>query len=147
MTDQLQRPAADASAHQVGAPRRTRGARAVARHASDRGEGFGRFVGLTTLGALLPGVGLLATGRRKAGAAVLLVIAAFLAAGGYLLATGKAKSLGIKPNELIMYAAGLPVDQTEVKTEDAIQRDERLTPAQRSALLGVLRSYVEDNKA
>ena len=62
-----------------------------------------------------------------------------------------AKSLGIKPNELIMYAAGLPVDQadllTEVSTEDAIQRDERLTPAQRSALLGVLKSYLEDNQA
>jgi transcriptional regulator with XRE-family HTH domain len=58
-----------------------------------------------------------------------------------------ANSLGIKPNELIMYAAGLPVDQTEVTTEDAIQRDERLTPAQRNALLGVLKSYLEDNRA
>jgi transcriptional regulator with XRE-family HTH domain len=58
-----------------------------------------------------------------------------------------AKSLGIKPNELIMYAAGLPVDQTAVTTEDAIQRDERLTQAQRSALLGVLKSYLEDNRA
>ena len=58
-----------------------------------------------------------------------------------------ARSLGIKPNELIMYAAGLPVDQTEITTEDAIQRDDRLTPAQRSALMGVLKSYLEDNKA
>jgi transcriptional regulator with XRE-family HTH domain len=56
-----------------------------------------------------------------------------------------ARSLGIEPHELIMYAAGLPVDQTGVSTEDAIRRDERLTPAQRSALLGVLKSFIEDN--
>ncbi len=102
MTDQLQAP------HDVAAPRRTRGARAVARHASNRGEGFGRFVGLTTLGALLPGVGLLIAGRRRAGAAVLLVIAAILAAGGYLLATGRAKSFGINtavdPRSLLILA-------------------------------------------
>jgi transcriptional regulator with XRE-family HTH domain len=58
-----------------------------------------------------------------------------------------AKSLGIKPNELIMYAAGLPVDQAQISAEDAIRRDERLTPAQRGALLGVLKSYLEDNSA
>jgi len=56
-----------------------------------------------------------------------------------------ARSLGVEPNQLIMYAAGLPVDQTEISTEDAIRRDERLTAAQRNALLGVLRSYIEDN--
>jgi transcriptional regulator with XRE-family HTH domain len=56
-----------------------------------------------------------------------------------------AKSLGIEPNELILYAAGLPVRQTDVSTEDAIRGDERLTPAQQNALLGVLKSYLEDN--
>jgi transcriptional regulator with XRE-family HTH domain len=56
-----------------------------------------------------------------------------------------ANSLGIKPTELIMYAAGLPVDQAEMTTEDAIRRDQRLSPAQRGALLGVLKSYIEDN--
>jgi len=35
-----------------------------------------------------------------------------------------AKSLGIEPNQLIMYAAGLPLDQTEICTEDAIRRDD-----------------------
>jgi LCP family protein required for cell wall assembly len=102
MTDQLQAP------QHVSAPRRTRGARAVARHASGRGEGFGRFVGLTTLGAFLPGVGLLAAGRRRAGAAVLLVIAVGLAALGVLFATGHAKSFGINtavnPHALIILA-------------------------------------------
>jgi transcriptional regulator with XRE-family HTH domain len=58
-----------------------------------------------------------------------------------------AKSLGIEPNELILYAAGLPVDQAAISTEEAIRRDERLTMAQRSALLGVLNSYLEDNGA
>ena len=108
MTDQLQAPQTGASAHHVAAPRRARGARAVARHASDRGEGFGRFVGLTALGAILPGVGLLVAGRRKAGAAVLLVIAAFVAAAGYLLITGQAKSFGINtavdPQRLLILA-------------------------------------------
>ena len=56
-----------------------------------------------------------------------------------------AKSLGIEPNELILYAAGLPVDQNDISTEDAIRRDERLTAAQRTALLSVLNSYLEDN--
>jgi transcriptional regulator with XRE-family HTH domain len=58
-----------------------------------------------------------------------------------------AEGLGIQPDQLIMYAAGLPVDDSEVSTEDAIKRDERLTPAQRQALLGVLRSYIESNEA
>jgi transcriptional regulator with XRE-family HTH domain len=58
-----------------------------------------------------------------------------------------AQSLGIEPHELIMYAAGLPVDQTEVSTEDAIRRDTRLTAAQRDALLNVLKSYVEANES
>jgi LCP family protein required for cell wall assembly len=108
MTDQLQAPRAGASAHHVAAPRRARGARAVARHASDRGQGFGRFVGLTAIGALLPGVGLLVAGRRKLGAAVLLVVAAILAAAGYLLMTGQAKSFGIStavdPSKLLILA-------------------------------------------
>ncbi len=58
-----------------------------------------------------------------------------------------AESLGIQPDELIMYAAGLPVDEVEVSTEEAIRRDARLTKAQRRALLGVLRSYLEANEA
>ncbi len=102
MTDQQAPP------HHVAAPRRARGARAAARHASSRGEGFGRFVGLTTLGAILPGIGLLAAGRRKAGIAVLLVIAAMLGVLGYLLVSGKAKNFGINtavdPRSLLIVA-------------------------------------------
>jgi transcriptional regulator with XRE-family HTH domain len=58
-----------------------------------------------------------------------------------------AEGLGVRPDQLIMYAAGLPIEDGAVSTEDAIRRDERLTTAQREALLGVLRSYIEGNQA
>ncbi len=57
-----------------------------------------------------------------------------------------ANSLGIRPDQLIMYAAGLPMDDPGVTAEEAIKRDERLTAAQRTALLGVLASYIEANE-
>ena len=56
-----------------------------------------------------------------------------------------ADSLGIRPDQLILYAAGLPMPDDDVSTEDAIRGDTRLTSAQRTALLAVLRSYVESN--
>jgi transcriptional regulator with XRE-family HTH domain len=57
-----------------------------------------------------------------------------------------ADSLGIRPDQLILYAAGLPTPDDAVSTEDAIWGDRRLTAAQRTALLAVLRSYVESNQ-
>ena len=57
-----------------------------------------------------------------------------------------ADSLGIRPDELILYAAGVPMRDDPVTTEDAIRGDTRLTQAQRSALLGVLRSYLDVNR-
>ncbi|HEX5254837.1 MAG TPA: helix-turn-helix transcriptional regulator [Mycobacterium sp.] len=57
-----------------------------------------------------------------------------------------ADSLGIRPDELILYAAGVPMRNDPVTTEDAISGDTRLTQAQRSALLGVLRSYLDVNR-
>ena len=130
--------------HHVAAPRRARGARAVARHASSRGEGFGRFVGLTTLGALLPGIGLLAAGRRRAGAAVLAVIGIALLALGYVLASGRATSLGINtavdPRSLLIVAVvailgGLLWCMVIIATALAAHSP-RLTSAQRA--LGVV---------
>ena len=56
-----------------------------------------------------------------------------------------ADSLGIKASQLIMYAAGLPVEDDDVTTEEAIRRDPRFTDAQRRALLGVVKSYLESN--
>lgn len=62
-----------------------------------------------------------------------------------------ADSLGIQPNQLINYAAGLPVDgaddRADIRTEDAIRSDPRLTTAQKKALLGVVKSYVDGNDA
>jgi transcriptional regulator with XRE-family HTH domain len=57
-----------------------------------------------------------------------------------------ADSLGIRPDELILYAAGVPMRNDPATTEDAISGDTRLTQAQRSALLGVLRSYLDVNR-
>lgn len=57
-----------------------------------------------------------------------------------------ADSLGIKASRLIMYAAGLPLDdEGDITTEEAIRRDPRFTDAQRRALLGVVTSYVESD--
>ena len=44
-----------------------------------------------------------------------------------------------------MSAAGLPLEESELSTEDAIRRDPRFTDAQRRALLSVVRSYLEAN--
>ena len=61
-----------------------------------------------------------------------------------------ADSLGIQPNQLINYAAGLPVDGADppstVRTEDAIRGDSRFTTAQKKALLGVVKSYLDVNE-
>jgi len=60
-----------------------------------------------------------------------------------------AESLGIQPSELINYVAGLPVagvdEPVTVRTEDAIRSDPRFSDAQKKALLGVVRSYLEVN--
>jgi transcriptional regulator with XRE-family HTH domain len=56
-----------------------------------------------------------------------------------------AESLGIRPDQLILYAAGLPLPDEPTSTEDAIRGDSRLTGEQRTALLAVLRSYIEAN--
>jgi transcriptional regulator with XRE-family HTH domain len=58
-----------------------------------------------------------------------------------------AESLGIRPDELILYAAGVPLRTEPVSSEEAIRADNRLTQAQRSALLTVLRSYLDANRA
>ena len=61
-----------------------------------------------------------------------------------------AESLGIQPNQLINYAAGLPVEGADppstVRTEDAIRGDSRFTTAQKKALLGVVKSYLDVNE-
>jgi len=57
-----------------------------------------------------------------------------------------AESLGIRPDELILYAAGVPLRTEPVSSEEAIRADNRLTQPQRSALLTVLHSYLDANR-
>ncbi len=58
-----------------------------------------------------------------------------------------ADNLGIRPEELVLYAAGLPVPSEAQSLEDAIRTDPRLLPAQRTALLDQLRRYLDENDA
>jgi transcriptional regulator with XRE-family HTH domain len=57
-----------------------------------------------------------------------------------------AKSLGIRADQLILFAAGVPMENDPMSTEDAIRGDQRLTASQRTALLAVLGSYLEANQ-
>lgn len=54
-----------------------------------------------------------------------------------------AESLGIRADELILYAAGLPTSTGAVTTEEAIRTDVRLSGSERAALLGVLQSFLQ----
>ena len=57
-----------------------------------------------------------------------------------------AEQLGIRPEELVLYAAGLPVP-SQMPLEAAISVDPRLSEEQRTALLEQLRRYLDDNDA
>jgi transcriptional regulator with XRE-family HTH domain len=56
-----------------------------------------------------------------------------------------ADQLGIRPEELVLYAAGLPVPSQEASLEDVIRTDPRLQPAQRTALLEQVQRFLADN--
>lgn len=81
--------------------------RARARHASSRGEGFGRFAALTIL-SLVPGAGLLAAGRRRIGAVLLaLAVVALVALAAFALTgdvTRRALHLAVQPSDLLVIA-------------------------------------------
>ncbi len=99
-----------------GAPRhRSSGASrsaAGARHASARGDGFGRFLGVTLL-SLVPGAGLVAAGRRVAGWTILaLSVVALGAVAAYLLAgdvKARALALGLQSSTLVAGAVAIGV--------------------------------------
>ena len=59
-------------------------------HASGLGDGFGRLVGLTILGAAVPGAGLYAAGRRVTGGLLLALDVLVVAAAAALLLSGRA---------------------------------------------------------
>ena len=84
------------------------GARARARHASSRGEGFGRFAALTVL-SLVPGAGLVAAGRRISGGLLLGLTVLAVAGAGVLALSGNALhrvlTLAVQPRILAAGAA------------------------------------------
>ena len=90
------------------APGRPGGARQRGRHVSDYGDGFGRFAAISTL-SLVPGAGLLATGRRRLGALLLLVAALGLAVLVVVAASGdvlqRALAVAVSPRRLLAFAA------------------------------------------
>ncbi len=83
------------------------------RHANAVGDGFGRLVALTILGAALPGAGLVAAGRRALGWSVLAVVVAAATAVTALVLTGRAVPLaaryGTDPRVLLGVALGIVV--------------------------------------
>ena len=92
--------------------RRESGARARARHASSRGEGFGRFAVVTVL-ALVPGAGLVAAGRRRSGGLLLGLTALVLAGAVVLALSGDAMrrvlAVAVQPRALAVAAGALAV--------------------------------------
>ena len=103
--------------HRAGGPprhrapsQRSRAVAARARHASARGEGFGRFAAVTIL-SLIPGAGLLAAGRRRVGAALLALVALALVGATAFAVTGDATSqalrLAVRPSDLLIIAVAV----------------------------------------
>lgn len=88
-------------------PRRT-ATHAVVRSRPERG--FGRFLGYTSLGTVLPGSGLLLAGRRKAGGTLLaIVVLTVVGAAAYLWVKGPtvgALTLAVDPNFLLWATIG-----------------------------------------
>lgn len=78
------------------------------RHASGKGEGLGRLLTWTTLGALVPGLGFVAAGRRRVGGFLLGLLVLAVVALGFLQATDRLTDLGFKlavrPNALLALA-------------------------------------------
>jgi polyisoprenyl-teichoic acid--peptidoglycan teichoic acid transferase len=123
------------------------------RHATGRGDGFGRLVALTVLGAVVPGAGLLAAGRRRWGWAVLVPVLFVLGGGAAVVATGHgvdvARRYAFAPKVMLALAVGavgvaLAWCVVIVASHLALRRD-RLTGPQRvlsmllvSALMGLV---------
>jgi LCP family protein required for cell wall assembly len=107
----------DAAARAEGAARRPapRGAaRPSARRLDDESavvatpaHGFGRALGLTAVGALLPGTGFLAAGYRRLGWALLAGLVLLVGLGAYLATGGKhiAVRMAVSPTGLLMIIA------------------------------------------
>lgn len=84
---------------------------ARARHASPAGEGFGRLVWLTALGAAVPGASLVAAGRRLVGGLLVAGFVGLLLLTALVVVSGEAVSLGLglatRPNALLAVAVAV----------------------------------------
>lgn len=91
--------------------RQTHAVAARARHASPTGEGFGRLVSLTALGAAVPGASLVAAGRRLVGGLLIAAFVALLAVAALVVVSGEAMSIGLslatRPNALLAVAVAV----------------------------------------
>ncbi len=92
-------------------PALSSGRRHHGRHATERGDGFGGVLWWTVAGALVPGAGLLAAGRRRVGLAVLAAVLVALAGGLVLVLRGDplqtAARVLASPDALLRVALGL----------------------------------------
>lgn len=125
-----------------------RGGSSRARHATARGQGFGSLAGLTVLGALVPGLGLVLAGRRRTGWAVLVPVLLLVGGAAAVVLSGRGLELArryvFQPQVLLGVAIGVVAVAAAwwlviVATHLALRRSRRsdLTTVQRalSALL------------
>jgi LCP family protein required for cell wall assembly len=79
----------------------------VSEHDSHAAQGFGRALGLTVVGAILPGTAFLAAGYRKIGWTLLAGLVALIGLGAYLATAGQhlAIRLAVSPTGLLLIIA------------------------------------------
>ncbi len=77
---------------------------------ADTGRSIAAAIGLTILGAVVPGTGLIAAGRRRFGAVVLLVFVGLASVAGYLAVAGHRTLLhwSVQPSSLLALGILLP---------------------------------------
>ncbi|HZI97907.1 MAG TPA: LCP family protein [Actinomycetales bacterium] len=87
--------------------------RGRARHASGAGDGFGRLLAWTAAGALVPGLGFLASGRRRLGSLLLTGVFLVLAGVAALYVAGMLTDVGlmlaVRPNALLVLSVAFAV--------------------------------------
>ena len=121
------------------------------RHATPQGQNFERIIGWTLLGSLVPGSGLIASGRRAAGTLILAVTVLLTLAGAIALLVVDPfefiKSLLSDPNKILV-AAGLAIllvlgwIGVVVSTHAATRRFGDLTDGQRALATVLVTSLI-----
>jgi LCP family protein required for cell wall assembly len=110
-------------------------------HATEYGQGFGWVLLWTIIGALIPGSGLIAAGRRRAGGVVLFVLAVGITAFAGLILMGNPLKSGLSvafnPRALLIVAAvvaliGLSWALVILATNLQLSRDAALSTGQRA---------------